>query len=141
MNVKKVNNTTNSKSIKMNNKVPPLMAEEVKAAVKKLAERAEREVPQNLTFSPVKEIIKDVENKFQVEEFIIKIIADPVNVKDSRRVMLSAYVPNTDYTAEISLIKGSKTEIIKEISNENFAKNISEYLEQISQAVKEFEPR
>ena len=136
MKVNKVDNSTNLKGIKMNNEPKKIvsMADEIKTVLTTLFKRAEREVPENMTFTPVKEAIKDVERKFQIDEFFVKIIADPVDVRNSRRVILGAYVPNTDYAASVTVTKGSKADVLKEISSENFAKEISELLKQVEDA-------
>ena len=133
MKVNKVDNVTNTKGVKMDKKIPTI-ADEVKNVVQKLFNRAEREVPQNMTFAPVKECIKDVENIFKVDEFILKIIADPVDVKNSRRVILSAFVPNTDYVASVTVTKGPKSELLKEISDESFSKKILDLLSTVEDA-------
>ena len=133
----KINKTEsiNSKGIKMNdNKKIVTMTDEVKVAVKKLFTRAEREVPENMNFSPVKEVFKNLDNKLDVNEFLIKIIADPVDIKNSRRLILGAYLPNSDYAANITITKGTKSELLKEISQEDFYNKILSLLKDVNDA-------
>ena len=110
------------------------MADEVKNAVKKLFARAEREVPENMTFTPVKETFKNVEKNYESKEFTLKIIADPVDVKKSRRLLLSAYLPNSDYAANITVTKGTKSELLKEINEDGFYNKIIGLLKQVDDA-------
>lgn len=136
MKINKVDNNTNLKGVKMNNESKKIvsMADEIKSVLTTLFKRAEREVPENMTFSPVQEVIKDVEKKFQVDEFFVKIIADPVDVRNSRRVILGAYVPNTDYSASVTLTKGPKDSVLKEISAEGFVSEVAGLLKQVEDA-------
>ena len=134
----KVNKTeqVNNKGIKKmsENKKIVTMADEVKNAVKKLFARAEREVPENMTFTPVKETFKNVEKNYESKEFTLKIIADPVDVKKSRRLLLSAYLPNSDYAANITVTKGTKSELLKEINEDGFYNKIIGLLKQVDDA-------
>ena len=90
MDIKKIqpSDTVNTKGIKMDSKKVVSALYNVQNAVKNLFKRAEREVPENLDFAPVKEVILN-NNK----EFHLKIIADPVDIRNSRRVILSAGIP------------------------------------------------
>lgn len=134
----KVNKTeqVNNKGIKKmsENKKIVTMADEVKNAVKKLFARAEREVPENMTFTPVKETFKNVEKNYESKEFTLKIIADPVDVKKSRRLLLSAYLPNSDYAANITVTKGTKSELLKEINEDGFYNKIIGLLKKVDDA-------
>ena len=84
---------------------------------------------------------EEKKEKYSVKEFIIKIIADPIDVKNSRRVLLEAEVPNSDYMASLTLTKGNKSDILKEISEESFSQKVLELLKDIDNATQSFEKR
>lgn len=103
----------------------------VQNAVKNLFKRAEREVPENLDFAPVKEVILN-----NSKEFHLKIIADPVDIRNSRRVILSTGIPETQYSASLSLAKGTKAEILKTLSEDDFSKQVLKYMKELEEASK-----
>ena len=141
-NSKNANNVQNLKGLRnMDSKKIPTVAEEVKSALQRLYNNAERQIPENMTFTPVLETFKNLSKEYSVKEFIIKIIADPVDVKNSRRVLLEAEVPNSDYMASLTLTKGKKSEILKEISEESFSQKVLELLSEIDNATQAFEKR
>ena len=141
-NSKNTNNVQNSKGLRnMDSKKIPTVAEEVKSALQRLYNNAERQVPENMTFTPVLETFKNLSKEYSVKEFIIKIIADPIDVKNSRRVLLEAEVPNSDYMASLTLTKGNKSDILKEISEESFSQKVLELLKDIDNATQSFEKR
>ena len=141
-NSKNTNNVQNSKGLRnMDSKKIPTVAEEVKSALQRLYNNAERQVPENMTFTPILETFKNFSKEYSVKEFIIKIIADPIDVKNSRRVLLEAEVPNSDYMASLTLTKGNKSDILKEISEESFSQKVLELLKDIDNATQSFEKR
>lgn len=141
-NSKNANNVQNLKGLRnMDSKKIPTVAEEVKSALQRLYNNAERQIPENMTFTPVLETFKNLSKEYSVKEFIIKIIADPVDVKNSRRVLLEAEVPNSDYMASLTLTKGKKSDILKEISEESFSQKVLELLSEIDNATQAFEKR
>ncbi len=133
MDIKKIqstdNNNVNTRGLKMNSKKTVSALETVQAAVKKLYERAQREVPENLDFAPVKEVIID-----NMKEYHIKVIADPVDIRNSRRIILSAGIPDTQYSASLSLSKGTKADVLKELSDESFSKEVLKYMKELEQS-------
>ena len=133
MDIKKIqpSDTVNTKGIKMDSKKVVSALYNVQNAVKNLFKRAEREVPENLDFAPVKEVILN-NNK----EFHLKIIADPVDIRNSRRVILSAGIPETQYSASLSLTKGTKSEILKTLSEDDFSKQVLKYMKELEEASK-----
>ncbi len=137
MDIKKVqstDNSINSKGLKMDSKKTVSALETVQAAVQKLYTRAEREVPENLSFAPVREIIMN-----NLKEYHLKIIADPVDIKNSRRVILSTGIPETQYSASLSLTKGSKSEILKELSDDGFSKFVLDNIKELEKTSKSME--
>ena len=141
-NSKNVNNVQNSKGFKKMepNKIPTI-AEEVKSALHRLYTSAERRVAENMSFAPVMETFKNSTKEFSVNEFIIKIIADPVDVRNSRRVLLEAEVPNSDYVASLTLTKGTKSEVLKTLAEDSFSQKVVGLLKEIDDATKNFEKR
>ena len=133
MDIKKIqpSDTVNTKGIKMDSKKVVSALDNVQNAVKNLFKRAEREVPENLDFAPVKEVILN-NNK----EFYLKIIADPVDIRNSRRVILSAGIPETQYSASLSLTKGTKAEVLKTLSEDDFSKQVLKYMKELEEASK-----
>ena len=133
MDIKKIqpSDTVNTKGIKMDSKKVVSALDNVQNAVKNLFKRAEREVPENLDFAPVKEVILN-NNK----EFHLKIIADPVDIRNSRRVILSAGIPETQYSASLSLTKGTKAEVLKTLSEDDFSKQVLKYMKELEEASK-----
>ena len=84
---------------------------------------------------------KNISKEYSVKEFVLKIIADPVDVKNSRRVLLEADVPDSDYIASLTLAKGKKADLIKEISQDKFSDKVLGLLKDIDDAVLHFENR
>jgi hypothetical protein len=139
-NVNGKNIVQNTKGLQnMDSKKIATIAEEVKSAVARLSDNAQRRVPENMTFAPVVETFKNVCNEYSVQEFILKVIADPVDVKNSRRILLEAEVPNSDYVASLTLAKGTKAEVLKNLSEDNFSQKILDLLKDIDEATKTFE--
>ncbi len=130
MDIKKIQSADggiNSRGIKnMDSKKTISALETVKSAVKKLFERAEREVPENLDFAPVKEIITK-----NARDYHLKIVADPVDIRNSRRVILSTGIPETQYSASISLAKGSKSDVLKTLSEDSFSNMVLDYIKEL----------
>lgn len=135
MDIKKINNTPdskiNSQGVNMNTKKSATIAEKVEKAVGNLFKRAEREVPENMDFSPVKELIES-----ESGEYIVKIIADPVNIKNSRRVILSTGLPDSEYSLSVALAKGNKSEILKTLSDKNFSKVVLDNIKNLKEELK-----
>lgn len=141
-NSKKINNVQNSKGLRnMDSKKIPAIIDNIKSAVQRLYASAERRVPENMLFAPVLESFQNSTKDYSVKEFVLKIIADPVDIKNSRRVLLEAEVPNSDYIASLTLAKGKKADLLKEISEESFSQKILELLKDIDDAVISFERR
>ncbi len=133
MDIKKVQSSDNinTKGLKMDSKKTVSALESVQSTVKKLFTRAEREVPENLDFVPVVETIVN-----NTKEYKLKIIADPVDIRNSRRVILSSGIPDTQYSASLSLTKGTKAEILRELSEDNFSKQVLKYMKELEDASK-----
>lgn len=133
MDIKKVQSSDNinTKGLKMDSKKTVSVLESVQSTVKKLFTRAEREVPENLDFVPVVETIVN-----NTKEYKLKIIADPVDIRNSRRVILSSGIPDTQYSASLSLTKGTKAEILRELSEDNFSKQVLKYMKELEDASK-----
>ncbi len=133
MDIKKIqsSDTVNAKGIKMDSKKVVSALDNVQNAVKNLFKRAEREVPENLDFAPVKEVILN-----NSKEFHLKIIADPVDIRNSRRVILSTGIPETQYSASLSLTKGTKAEVLKTLSEDDFSKQVLKYMKELEAASK-----
>ncbi len=135
MDVKKINNTPdskiNSQGVKMNSKKSVTIAEKVENALGNLFKRAEREVPENMDFSPVKELIES-----ESGQYIVKIIADPVNIKNSRRIVLSTGLSDSDYSLSVALAKGSKSEILETLSNKNFSNVVIDNIRHLKEELK-----
>lgn len=141
-NSKKINSVQNSKGLRnMDSKKIPAIIDNIKSAVQRLYASAERRVPENMLFAPVLESFQNSTKDYSVKEFVLKIIADPVDIKNSRRVLLEAEVPNSDYIASLTLAKGKKADLLKEISEESFSQKILELLKDIDDAVISFERR
>lgn len=141
-NSKKINSVQNSKGLRnMDSKKIPAIIDNIKSAVQRLYASAERRVPENMSFAPVLESFQNSTKDYSVKEFVLKIIADPVDIKNSRRVLLEAEVPNSDYIASLTLAKGKKADLLKEISEESFSQKILELLKDIDDAVISFERR
>ncbi len=135
MEINKINNIkenkVNSQGVKMNTKKTITIMEKVENALGNLYKRAEREVPENMDFAPVKELIES-----DSSEYLIKVIADPVNIKNSRRIVLSAGIPSSDYSLSIALAKGNKSEILKTLSSKNFKNVVFENINSLKEELR-----
>ena len=83
--------------------------------------------------------LKDPHLDDNLKEYHLKIIADPVDIKNSRRVILSTGIPETQYSASLSLTKGSKSEILKELSDDGFSKFVLDNIKELEKTSKSME--
>jgi hypothetical protein len=105
----------------------------------KLAERAEREVPEYGDFKPVIEEIPNVVSKDPVDRYALSFYKMPKNVvpdPKTRYIDAIAYMSGGEYKMEVALESGNKDELIKTLKSPDFPEKLDYAYAQLLKAIK-----
>ena len=105
-------------------------------SVRKILERAQREVPEYGDFAPVYEQLKNPDKSLCATDFVIKIVKPPKNIENHEKIRnleVSAYKIPQPYKAERIITTGSKDEILKALSKKDLPEQIKSALISLSE--------
>ncbi len=129
-------NKTNFKGLqKMDNNVKSL-DENIDESLKKLQERAQREVSEYGDFSPVYEQFKNTDKSLCATDFLLKIAKPPKNIEGHEKIRnleVCAYKLPHSYRAERIITTGSKDEILKALSSKDLPQQIKSAIISLSE--------
>ena len=94
----------------------------------RLAERAEREVPEYGRFAPVMEFTPNYGDIKVVGKYGLQVYKLPEDIDPDpkqRHIKAAAYMPAGDYKASMAVAKGHKEEIIRILKDPEFAKKLN----------------
>ena len=97
--------------------------QEIKTLVDKVANRAEREVPEYGYFAPVYEEFANKNPQQNIDKFRLKVFKMPkqdVPDETKRYIEAAVYVPGSDYKADMLIGAGNKAEILKLLKSDEF---------------------
>lgn len=97
-----------------------------------MADRIEKEVPENGKFSPLS-VSWDVPET--LNKALLRVEADALNPKDSRRLSVGAYRKGSDSVRSSYLLKGTKKEILDYVKNPENKETIIKVARQLSDSV------
>ena len=101
--------------------------DEINKLIEKVANRAEREVPEYGYFAPVYEEFKNKDSQLDIEKYRLKVLKMPkADVPDEtkRYIEAAVFVPGSDYKADMLIGSGKKAEIIELLRSEKFPERL-----------------
>ena len=123
---------------KMNNENKPETVEEfANTAVKSLANRAEREVPQNGDFAPVSERYVNHDPNIYANEMLLQVVPLPPSLKNepnyNKLRYLQAVVKSpVDQPARSILKCGTKKQILEILNENNFSQRVAAKFDELT---------
>ncbi len=123
---------------KMNNENKPETVEEfANTAVKSLANRAEREVPQNGDFAPVSERYVNHDPNIYANEMLLQVVPLPPSLKNepnyNKLRYLQAVVKSPIDQPASSILKcGTKKQILETLNEKNFSQRVAAKFDELT---------
>ena len=137
INSKNINNTK-FEAVKPKQTEVTAMKDNVKQMVKKIAVRAEREVPEYGDFLPVYEEFKNTDKSLKASDFMLKIVKTHSSIEGHetlRNLELVAYKLPSPYIAERVLASGTREEIIEALKDPALLSKIQSATESLSKSL------
>ena len=108
--------------------------------LKKLYDRAQREVPEYGDFKIVNEKFTNPDKKLKVTDYEIRIVNPPKNIEDQeilRGIYITAYNSPSPYKAERLITAGTKKEILEKLKSKEFLNEILDAAKSLSHSLED----
>ncbi len=108
--------------------------------LKKLHDRAQREVPEYGDFKIIDEKFVNPDKNLKVTDFEIKIVNPPKNIEDQeilRGIYITAYNSPSPYKAERLIAAGTKKEILEKLQSKEFLNEILDAAKSLSHSLED----
>lgn len=108
--------------------------------IKKIYDRAEREVPEYGDFAAISEKFSNPDKSLNATDFEIKLFKTPKNIEDHqilRDIVINAYNNPSPYAAQKLVAVGTKSEILEKLKSKEFLADVIDAVKSLSNNLKD----